>query len=100
VGSVEKDVKLLTDEHNAIFRVANQKELEKQQSNKKNKMRGKNKISAKLRKKQKNVIDAQMVKLKERQAAEREAREWKNKEKNDEAATKKGALQRFHSNKT
>ena len=41
----------------------------------KNRKRGKNKISAKLRRKQKNVIDAQLLKLKDKQAADRVARE-------------------------
>ena len=38
-------------------------------------MRGRNKITAKLRRKQKNVIDEQLVKLKEKQQEEREALE-------------------------
>lgn len=41
----------------------------------KNRKRGKNKISAKLRRKQKNVIDAQLLKLKDKQAADRVVRE-------------------------
>ena len=58
-------------------------------------MRGRNKISAKLRRKQKNVIDAQMVKLKEMQKAQREERE---RAKSGEAAKpveSLGALSRF-----
>ncbi len=37
-------------------------------------MRGKNKISKKLRRKQKNVVDAQVLKLKEMQKAQRDER--------------------------
>ena len=37
-------------------------------------MRGKNKISAKLRRKQKNVVDEQTVKLKEALVKQKEAR--------------------------
>ena len=40
----------------------------------KNKKRGKNKISAQLRRKQKNVIDAQLIKLKDKLAASGAAR--------------------------
>ena len=40
----------------------------------KNRKRGRNKISAKLRRKQKNVVDAQSIKLKEAQKAEQEKR--------------------------
>jgi hypothetical protein len=43
----------------------------------KNKTRGRNKISAKLKRKQKNVVDAQTVKLKEKLSKEREERESK-----------------------
>jgi hypothetical protein len=62
----------------------------------KNKMRGKNKIGKKLRRKQKNVVDAQSVKLRDMQKTQREARESV---KSGEAAanTKEslGALARF-----
>lgn len=59
-------------------------------------MRGRNKISAKLRRKQKNVIDAQMVKLKEMQKAQREERErLKSGEPAEKPVTDLGALSRF-----
>lgn len=38
-------------------------------------MRGKNKISKKLARKQKNVVDAQLLKLREMQKAQRDERE-------------------------
>lgn len=55
-------------------------------------MRGRNKISAKLRRKQKNVIDAQLLKLKDKQKEEREAKEKKSKA---EVESTLGALARF-----
>ena len=71
MGAVEKDSEVLKAEHKALFETANAAELQKKEKHKK---RGKNKISAKLRRKQKNVVDAQMLKLKEKQAADRVAR--------------------------
>jgi hypothetical protein len=47
----------------------------------KHKMRGRNKISAKLRRKQKNVIDSQQLKLKEMQKLQREAKQAEYAEK-------------------
>ena len=73
-------------------------------------MRGRNKISAKLRRKQKNVVDAQLLKLKEKQ---KNAQELRDKEKtgliiiiiviflllllkgNKELVVSNGALSRF-----
>ena len=63
IAGVDKDQISLEKEHKDIFTIANSKELSKKE---KNKMRGRNKISAKLRRKQKNVIDAQSLKLKEK----------------------------------
>jgi U3 small nucleolar RNA-associated protein 7 len=71
VGAVEKDAETLQAEHKSLFETANATELKKKEKNRK---RGKNKISAKLRRKQKNVIDAQLLKLKEKQSADRAAR--------------------------
>jgi len=92
VGSVEKDVATLQAEHKELFATANAHEfstkvkslirginpihdhrllcdapLSTRQT--KNRKRGKNKISAQLRRKQKNVIDAQLIKLKDKLAA-------------------------------
>lgn len=64
VGSVDKDQNKLIEEHKQIFTNANQNELKKKEKNKK---RGRNKISAKIRRKQKNVIDSNLIKLKENQ---------------------------------
>eukprot|EP01032_Pedospumella_encystans_P012808 gene12808-14789_t len=72
VGAVEKDSAVLAAEHKSLFETANAHEKVKKDKNRK---RGKNKISAKLRRKQKNVIDAQLLKLKDKQAADRVARE-------------------------
>ena len=60
----------LKAEHQAIFNVANAAIVKE-----KNKKRGRNKISAKLRRKQKNVVDAQSVKLKEKLQKERDVRD-------------------------
>lgn len=61
-------------------------------------MRGKNKISAKLRRKQKNVIDEQTQKLKEKLIKEREARMLAKAGGEANAAPEKalGALRRFY----
>jgi hypothetical protein len=72
VGAIEKDSTQLQAEHKALFETANAKDADKKEKNRK---RGKNKISAKLRRKQKNVVDAQLLKLKDKQAAERAKRE-------------------------
>jgi U3 small nucleolar RNA-associated protein 7 len=71
VGTVDKDTKALAEEQKELFATANHKTEPKE----KNKMRGKNKISAKLRRKQKNVIDSQTVKLREKLRAEHDDRE-------------------------
>ena len=91
IGSVDKDQETLRVEHNEIFHTANEKVKRERV-----KMRGRSKISAKLRKRQKNVVDAQTIKLKDKLKKEREARE---KERNATAASdereKLGALKRF-----
>jgi hypothetical protein len=56
-------------------------------------MRGKNKISAKLRRKQKNVIDEQTVKLKEKLVKEKEARAFS--QGGAQKVESAGALRRF-----
>ena len=72
VGTVDKDQETLRQEHQAVFNLANDQCTEgtskKGEPKEKHKMRGRNKISAKLRRKQKNVLDAQTVKLREMQA--------------------------------
>jgi len=75
VGSVDKDQETLRQEHKVVFNLANGTSIEGQgkkegtKMKEKHKMRGRNKIAAKLRRKQKNVVDAQMVKLKEQQTS-------------------------------
>ncbi len=73
VGSLDRDQNQLRSEHHAIFNSANDGDSKKKKD--KHKMRGKNKISAKLRRKQKNVIDAANVKMREKLDQEREERE-------------------------
>ena len=63
-----QDQATLKTEHDALFHAANEAIMKKE----KNKKRGRNKISAKLRRKQKNVVDAQTVKLKEKLTQERD----------------------------
>mmetsp|Transcript_32361 Transcript_32361/g.30866 ORF Transcript_32361/g.30866 Transcript_32361/m.30866 type:complete len:576 (+) Transcript_32361:83-1810(+) len=72
VGTLDKDQESLKAEHQAIFYAANER-VEKE----KNKKRGRNKISAKLRRKQKNVVDAATIKLKEKLQKERDDKESK-----------------------
>jgi hypothetical protein len=55
---VDKDQETLRVEQQEVFYAANDKAVEKKE---RNRARGKNKISAKLRRKQKNVVDAQTV---------------------------------------
>jgi U3 small nucleolar RNA-associated protein 7 len=88
IGTIDKDQKSLQAEHNEIFSNANKSETSKKEKNKK---RGRNKISAKLRRKQKNVIDAQTLKLQEKLKTEKEMRN--NKDKDIES--KKTVLDRF-----
>ena len=100
IGSVEKDRETLLQEQKTLFQTANKSELEKKvlllclfvcccyclllflfyyyycrYYKDKKKMRGRNKISAKLRRKQKNVVDAQLLKLKEKQKNAQELRD-------------------------
>eukprot|EP01038_Epipyxis_sp_PR26KG_P005678 gene5678-7837_t len=65
VGSVTKDKAQLEADQKQLFYNANKSELEKKGKKEKNRQRGKNKISAKLARKHKNIIDAQLLKLKE-----------------------------------
>ena len=68
-------------------------------------MRGKNKISAKLKRKQKNVVDAQSLKLRERLQKQQEERQAQTKAHKDklagivEAEPAYDPLQRFGTNK-
>lgn len=89
VGTVDKNATLLQQEHNSIFHQANSKELSKQPKDRK---RGRNKISAKLRRRQKNVVDAQTIKLREKLEVERAKKQGVEIET---AKSKAGALKRF-----
>jgi hypothetical protein len=93
VASVDKDQTALQSEHKAIFDKANAALVSKE----KNRKRGRNKISAKLRRKQKNVVDAQTVKLREKLAKEKEERENKQNGGSGGGAKKDdfGVLSRF-----
>lgn len=96
IGTVEKDHKTLQKEQQEVFYKANNNGEEDSESVKrkkeKNRMRGKNKISSKLRRKQKNVIDEQMVKLKEKQKEFKEKKDNNYKEVNNKSF---GVLDRF-----
>lgn len=85
IGTIDKDHRSLQLEHNEIFSNANKSETSKKERNKK---RGRNKISAKLRRKQKNVIDSQTIKLQEKLKHEKEM-------KKETVQTKKTVLDRF-----
>lgn len=94
LGSLDKDPKQLQTEHKNMFYEANKKELAKKDKNRK---RGRNKISAKLRRKQKNVIDEQLVKLKEKKKEIAQQKESEKKKKRDPTFEEKktSALSRF-----
>lgn len=69
VGTVDKNPLELQKEQRDIFMNANGRDVKADKP--KNKMRGRSKISKKLQKKQKNVIDESTEKLKEKLAAEK-----------------------------
>jgi len=117
---VEKDMALLQAEHKELFATANARELSTKvqyicdiiilnttdrgvliidfydiERQTKNKKRGKNKISAQLRRKQKNVIDAQLIKLKDKLAASGAARLSEGEPAAAPTASQGGALSRF-----
>jgi U3 small nucleolar RNA-associated protein 7 len=71
VGSIDTDAAVLQKEQAALAAAANTRE--KPPVKAKNKMRGRSKIAKKLQKKQSNVVDAGVLKLREKRAAEREA---------------------------
>ena len=91
MGSVDKNQDALRVEHKAIFDVANEAIVGKDKDRK----RGRNKISAKLRRRQKNVVDAQTVKLKEKLAKEREERDQKKSGELEKQKDSLGVLARF-----
>jgi len=77
IGSVDKNQEELRNEHKVIFNLANEDSTIGKKKKEKNKARGRNKISAKLKRKQKNVIDSLTVKLKSQQDNDRVDREAK-----------------------
>ena len=89
-----KDQSSLEQDHLELFKQANKKELEKKETNK---ARGRNKISAKLRRKQKNVVDASTLKLKEKlkQKGDQEEIRVDPQEVKKLMRERHGALQRF-----
>ena len=89
-----KDQASLEQDHLELFKQANKKELEKKETNK---ARGRNKISAKLRRKQKNVVDASNLKLKEKlkQKGDQTESNIDPKEVTKLMRERHGALQRF-----
>ena len=77
MGKLDKDQTTLRKEHREVFEEANRKKQEAQleKGKLKKRARGRNKISAKLKRKQKNVVDSQTVKLRETLDAQKEARQ-------------------------
>ena len=94
VGAVDKSAAAVREEQRQIFYEANQKVLPKKE---KNRMRGKNKIASKLRRKQKNVIDEQTEKLKAKLIKEKEEKAMLKTPTQPavDAAASSGALRRF-----
>lgn len=91
IGSLEKNSKELKIEHEEIFN--NSPSTSAGEKNKdKNRKRGRNKISARLRRKQKNVVDEQYVKLQEKKKLFKESARPSIK---SDSADKLGALSRF-----
>ena len=82
IGGVDKDVKTLQKEQDELLKSANSNEFKKDSKNRK---RGRNKISKRLKRKQKNVIDENQVKLKAQLEEQKEKREKKVQEKIKEA---------------
>jgi U3 small nucleolar RNA-associated protein 7 len=66
IGGVDKNQMAVKEEHKAIFNKANSDADGKSKVKDRKKARGRNKISAKLRRKQKNVVDANSAKLKDK----------------------------------
>lgn len=98
VGTVDKDSRALQADQRELLSAANNG-LQKGKKEK-NRKRGRNKISAKLRRKQKNVVDAQTVKLKE-EIRKREDEIAKSKgvfKKEERMLDKFSALKRFQKN--
>lgn len=77
VGKLDKDSTALRKEHREVFEEANKKKEEAliAKGLLKKRARGRNKISAKLKRRQKNVVDAQTVKLKQALDAQKEERQ-------------------------
>jgi U3 small nucleolar RNA-associated protein 7 len=88
VGSVDKNQELLQEEHKEIYQSAN-----KITKKEKHKARGRGKISAKLHRKQKNVIDASSVKLREK--LQKDAKAKAKGTKTGKEIENLGALNRF-----
>ncbi len=86
IGGVDKDVKTLQKEQDELLKSANSNEFKKDSKNRK---RGRNKISKRLKRKQKNVIDENQLKLKAQLEEQKEKREKKVQEKIKEAKKKK-----------
>jgi len=70
IGTVDRNHIELVKEQNELAEAANRRP--KKEAKEKKKMRGRGKISAKIKKKQKNVIDDQTMKLKEKLIKEKE----------------------------
>jgi U3 small nucleolar RNA-associated protein 7 len=94
IGAVDTDQTTLQNEHREAFKEANKSEVIKAAGHK---ARGRNKISAKLRRKQKNVIDASTIKLREKlkKKSEEESRPQSADELRQVMQKKHGALARF-----
>jgi U3 small nucleolar RNA-associated protein 7 len=94
IGTVDKEQTTLQEEHREVFRGANKQEVEKVVGHK---ARGRNKISAKLRRKQKNVIDASVIKLREKmkKKVDEDSGQLSSDEKREIMRKKHGALARF-----
>lgn len=73
IGGVDKNQEAVREEHKAIFDKANSSNGGSSKERKR--ARGRNKISAKLRRKQKNVVDANSIRLREKMQQQKKGKE-------------------------
>lgn len=100
IGGVDKNQEAVKEEHRAIFNGANRDADSAKDGKDRKRARGRNKISAKLRRKQKNVVDASSVKLREKLQQQRKDREGREGGGSSPSARRSGgggggALSRF-----
>ena len=99
IGTIESDLQARQAEYNEKVEEANQKKQDAKRNKIKHKMRGKNKIGKKIKRKQQNVIDANVEKWKQSLKEQTKDKKRKNDEMDDTIQTNDApsALKRFFS---